>query len=108
LDKVQKRCEVWRLKGNRALSVLRCRSVIGEEGAIVRDCRGIEKIGVMHKVGIIDHSVNGECEGGRDSGVGKVQGGDKGKQKKGENRRKEKKKVRRRERKVGQERAKPH
>jgi hypothetical protein len=30
------------------------------EGAIVRDCRGIGRIGVMCKVGIIDCSVSGE------------------------------------------------
>jgi hypothetical protein len=36
-------------------------------GAIVRDCRGIGRMGIMCKVGIVDYSVSGECGGGRSS-----------------------------------------
>jgi hypothetical protein len=40
------------------------------EGAVVRNCRRIERMGVIHKVGIIDYFVNSHCRGGRGSGVG--------------------------------------
>jgi hypothetical protein len=35
------------------------------EGAIVRDCRGIGRMGIMCKVDIVDYSVSSECRGGR-------------------------------------------
>jgi hypothetical protein len=36
-----------------------------EEDAIIRDCRRIETMGVMYKVGIIDYLVSGFCGGDR-------------------------------------------
>jgi hypothetical protein len=39
--------------------VHRCSSVVVEEGAIVRDCRGIGRKGIMCTVGIIDYSMSG-------------------------------------------------
>jgi hypothetical protein len=38
------------------------------EGAIVRDCRGIGKMGVTCNVGTIEHAVSGEFGGGGNSG----------------------------------------
>jgi hypothetical protein len=38
-----------------------------EEDAIVRDCRGIERMAVMYNVGIIHYSVNVLRGGHRDS-----------------------------------------
>jgi hypothetical protein len=38
------------------------------EGAVVEDCRGIGRMGVMCKVGITDYSVSAEFGRGRDSG----------------------------------------
>jgi hypothetical protein len=46
----------------------RCSSVVVRETAIVRDCRGIGRMGIMCKVSIIDYSVSCEFGGGRDSG----------------------------------------
>jgi hypothetical protein len=37
-----------------------------EEGAIIRDCRGIGRMRVMCEVVIIGYSVSGECGGGKD------------------------------------------
>jgi hypothetical protein len=48
--------------GSRVLSpycVLRCSSLIEEEAAVVRDCCGIGRIGVICKFGIIEYSVSG-------------------------------------------------
>jgi hypothetical protein len=53
-----------------------CKGVVqslgGREGAIVKDCRGIGRMGVRRKIGITDYSVNG----------GKVRGGQKDKKRK--------------------------
>jgi hypothetical protein len=45
--------------------VLRCSLVVVGEVAIVSDCRGIGRMGVMCKVGRVYYSWSGECEGGR-------------------------------------------
>jgi hypothetical protein len=42
--------------------------VIVEEAAIVRDCKGIERMGVMYVDGIIDYLVSGLGRGHGDSG----------------------------------------
>jgi hypothetical protein len=49
--------------------VLRCVSGVVGEGDLVRDCRGIGKMGIMCKFGIVDHSVSSEGGGGRGSRV---------------------------------------
>jgi hypothetical protein len=47
--------------------VQRYNSVIWGENVIIRDCRGIRRMGAMCKVGTVGYSVSGECEGSRDS-----------------------------------------
>jgi hypothetical protein len=43
---------------------------------IVRDLRGIGRMRIMRKVGIVDYSVSVECEGGKGSGEkGRGRGG---------------------------------
>jgi hypothetical protein len=74
-----------------------CSSVVGK-GTIVRDCRGIEMMGIMCKVGIVDYPVSVKYGGGRDS-RGKGGGGEEGKQKK-------EREKRRREEKIGSEKRK--
>jgi hypothetical protein len=54
---------------------------------IVRDLRGIGRMRIMRKVGIVDYSVSVECEGGG-ALRGKVGGREEGKEKNGEDRRK--------------------
>jgi hypothetical protein len=39
------------------------------EVAVISDYRGIGRMGIMCKVGILDYSVSGEFGGGRDSEV---------------------------------------
>jgi hypothetical protein len=39
------------------------------ESAFVRNCRGIGQMGVMCRVGIVDYSGCGRCEGGRGTQV---------------------------------------
>jgi hypothetical protein len=48
--------------------VLRCSSVVVEEGAFVRDCRRIAMMEVMDKVVTEDYSASSECGEGR--GIG--------------------------------------
>jgi hypothetical protein len=59
------------------------------KGTIVRGCRGIRRMGVMCKVGIIDYSVSGQCEAGR------VSKGEKGKENKVRSRKEERNKEKR-------------
>jgi hypothetical protein len=39
------------------------------EGAFVRDCRGVERMGVMHTLYMADYLGSGESKGGRGSRV---------------------------------------
>jgi hypothetical protein len=50
--------------------VHRCSLVIVGKGVVVRNCRGIGRMGVICKVGILDYSVSNYYGGDRDSGVG--------------------------------------
>jgi hypothetical protein len=43
-------------------------TVIVDEGSIVRNSTGIERMGVMCKVDIIDHLLSGLCRGDSDNG----------------------------------------
>jgi hypothetical protein len=52
-----------------------CSSFVVGKDAIIRDCRGIGRMGIVCKVGIIDHSVRSDCEGVRGCG-GKGEGGE--------------------------------
>jgi hypothetical protein len=49
--------------------VIKYSSGIVGEGVFVRDCRGIGRMGVMCKFGLVDYSECGECGIGRDSGL---------------------------------------
>jgi hypothetical protein len=45
-------------------------SVVVKEGAIVRDCIGIERTEAIYKVSIIDYLMSILCGGDKDSGGG--------------------------------------
>jgi hypothetical protein len=62
-----------------------CKGVIQsllKEGAVFRDCRGIRRMEVMCKVGIIDFSMHGKCARSRNS-EGKGRRGEEGKMEEG-------------------------